>query len=131
MQQNLRHNASSSWYLAMVCTVAALGGFLFGFDTAVISGVVGFVKGEFGMSAAMEGWFVSSALLGCIVGVAMAGKLSDSFGRRTVLLLSAVLFTVSAFGCMVARNETALIIYRLVGGRSEEDTSELKSLMRI
>src|SRR3546814_17977724 len=81
-----------------------------------MSGLVGFVKGEFGMSAAMEGWFVSSALLGCLVGVAMAGKLSDSFGRRKVLLLSSVLFKVSAFGCMVARNETALIIYRLVGG---------------
>lgn len=93
-----------------------MGGFLFGFDTAVISGVVGFVKDEFGMSAAMEGWFVSSALLGCILGVAMAGKLSDSFGRKKVMLLSAVMFTASAAGCMLAGNEIILIIFRLAGG---------------
>ena len=109
-------SSPSPYYLALVCGVAALGGFLFGFDTAVISGVVGFVKDEFSMSAAMEGWFVSSALLGCILGVAMAGKLSDSFGRKKVMLLSAVLFTVSAAGCMIARDDTVLIIYRLVGG---------------
>ncbi|HYH55749.1 MAG TPA: sugar porter family MFS transporter, partial [Anseongella sp.] len=113
----MEHQRSSGiYYLTLVCAVAALGGFLFGFDTAVISGVIGFVKGEFGMSAAMEGWFVSSALLGCIIGVAMAGKLSDSFGRKKVMLLSAVMFTASAAGCMVAGNETVLIIFRLVGG---------------
>ena len=104
------------WYLLLVCLVAALGGFLFGFDTAVISGVVSFVKGEFSMSAAREGWFVSSALLGCIIGVAMAGKLADSFGRKMVLILSALLFTVSALGCMLVHAESTLITYRLVGG---------------
>lgn len=103
-------------YLALICIIAALGGFLFGFDTAVISGVVGFVKQEFSMSAAMEGWFVSSALLGCIIGVAGAGKLSDSYGRKKVLLLSALLFTVSSTGCMLAKQEFLLISFRLVGG---------------
>src|SRR3546814_12860173 len=97
MQQNLRHNASSSWYLAMVCTVAALGGFLFGFDTAVIPGVVGFVKGEFGMSAAMEGWFVSSALLVCIVGVAMAGQLRSDERRGGIESVSTGSSRLSSF----------------------------------
>jgi SP family arabinose:H+ symporter-like MFS transporter len=111
-------DASSSRfkYLVLICIIAALGGFLFGFDTAVISGVVGFVKGEFSMSAAMEGWFVSCALLGCVIGVAVAGKLSDSYGRKKVLLLSALLFTISAAGCMVAGQESLLISFRLVGG---------------
>lgn len=107
---------NSMKYLMLICAIAALGGFLFGYDTAVISGVIGFVKNEFGMSAAMEGWFVSSALLGCILGVAMAGKLSDRFGRKKVMVLSALLFTVSAAGCMAAGNEGMLIFFRLVGG---------------
>lgn len=103
-------------YLAIICIIAALGGFLFGFDTAVISGVVGFVKGEFAMSAAMEGWFVSCALLGCVIGVSVAGKLSDSYGRKKVLILSALLFTVSAIGCMLAKQQFWLISFRFVGG---------------
>jgi len=115
MTQNAS-SASRFKYLLLICLVAALGGFLFGFDTAVISGVVTFVKGEFSMSAAMEGWFVSSALLGCIIGVAGAGKLSDSFGRKKVMLLSALLFTISAIGCMLAEQENLLIAYRILGG---------------
>lgn len=103
-------------YLILICAIAAIGGFLFGFDTAVISGVVGFVKSEYSMSAAQEGWFVSSALLGCIIGVSCAGKLSDSYGRKKVLLLSALLFTVSAAGCMLVKPESQLIAFRLVGG---------------
>lgn len=111
------NNSSSRFsYLVLICAIAALGGFLFGFDTAVISGVVGFVKDEFSMSSAMEGWFVSCALLGCIIGVAAAGKLSDSYGRKKILLLSALLFTVSAIGCMLVKLEFLLISFRFIGG---------------
>ena len=74
--------------LLMLSIVAALGGFLFGFDTAVISGTISFVKIQFGMDAVAEGWFVSSALLGCIIGVSMAGFLSDKFGRKKIMILS-------------------------------------------
>src|SRR5699024_9414206 len=102
--------------LVFITSIAALGGFLFGFDTAVISGVIGFVKEDFAMSSAQEGWFVSSALLGCIIGVACAGKLSDKFGRKKVLVTSAVLFTVSAIGCMLASEEFSLISFRITEG---------------
>ncbi|MBS7562923.1 sugar porter family MFS transporter [Mucilaginibacter sp. Bleaf8] len=106
----------SSLYLYMVCLVAALGGFLFGFDTAVISGTVSLVKHDFALNAVSEGWFVSCALLGCIVGVAFSGKLSDKYGRKIVLILSAVLFLASALGCMWSGSFNVLIIFRLVGG---------------
>ena len=64
-------------YLLFITLSAALGGFLFGYDTAVISGTIGLVKTQFGLNSVMEGWFLSSALLGCIIGVAGAGELSD------------------------------------------------------
>jgi len=102
--------------LLMLSIVAALGGFLFGFDTAVISGTISFVKTQFGMDAVAEGWFVSSALLGCIIGVSMAGFLSDKFGRKKIMILSAALFFISALGCSISANHTILIIYRLIGG---------------
>ena len=103
-------------YLYLVCLVAALGGFLFGFDTAVISGTVSLVKHDFGLNAFSEGWFVSCALLGCIVGVCFSGRLSDKYGRKMVLVLSAVLFLASALGCMFSGSFTALIVFRLIGG---------------
>jgi SP family arabinose:H+ symporter-like MFS transporter len=106
----------SNTYLALVCLVAALGGFLFGFDTAVISGTVSLVKKDFSLDAVNEGWFVSCALLGCIAGVSISGKLSDKYGRKIVLILSAVLFLVSALGCMLSTSFNLLIISRLVGG---------------
>lgn len=107
---------NSSTYLYLVCLVAALGGFLFGFDTAVISGTVSLVKNDFHLSAVSEGWFVSCALLGCIIGVSFSGKLSDKYGRKIVLILSAVLFLASALGCMLSGSFTVLIIFRLIGG---------------
>lgn len=106
----------SSTYLYLVCFVAALGGFLFGFDTAVISGTISLVKNDFTLNSVTEGWYVSCALLGCIIGVSCSGKLSDNYGRKIVLILSAVLFLVSALGCMYASSFTILIIFRLIGG---------------
>src|SRR5512139_512708 len=90
------------FYLFFVCLVTALGGFLFGFDTAVISGTVGFVKAQFALDAFEEGWFVAVALLGCIIGVAFSGILADRFGRKATLFLSALLFAASAFWCAIA-----------------------------
>jgi len=103
-------------YLAVVCFIAALGGFLFGFDTAVISGTVGYLKKQFALGALMEGWVVTSALIGCILGASTAGTLSDRFGRKRVLLLSAVLFLVSALACMTPESVPLLVAARLVGG---------------
>jgi SP family arabinose:H+ symporter-like MFS transporter len=106
----------SNTYLYLVCLVAALGGFLFGFDTAVISGTVSLVKHDFNLDALHEGWFVSCALLGCIAGVSVSGKLSDKYGRKLILILSAILFLSSALGCMFSGSFTVLILFRLIGG---------------
>lgn len=103
-------------YVIIICIIAAIGGFLFGFDTAVISGVLPFVVKDFGFNALMEGWFVSSALLGCIIGVMASAKLSDWRGRKFVMLLSGGLFFLSAVGCMLATNAFWLITFRVIGG---------------
>ncbi len=103
-------------YLLGIVLVASLGGFLFGYDTAVISGTIGFVKNKFGLDSVMEGWYVSSALVGCLAGVSVAGVLSDRFGRRRVLLMAGALFTASAIGCALSGSHASLIAYRLVGG---------------
>ncbi len=103
-------------YLFTLAFIAALGGFLFGYDTAVISGTISMVQSKYALSPMLEGWYVSSALVGCIAGVAMAGWLSDKYGRKTTLMLSAILFSISAFGCMVAIDFQWLVTYRLVGG---------------
>lgn len=83
--------------LIVVCLVALLGGFLFGYDTAVINGAVQFLKGHFGLDSAREGMAGASAILGCIPGAMFAGFLSDRFGRRKVLFLCAFLYAVSGF----------------------------------
>lgn len=91
-------DASHKGYLFLVSFIAALGGFLFGFDTAVISGTISLVTNDFSLNAVSEGWFVSCALLGCILGVSVSGKLSDAYGRKLVMILSALLFLFSALG---------------------------------
>lgn len=103
-------------YLFFIALSAALGGFLFGYDTAVISGTIGFVRDQFSLNTSLEGWFVSSALVGCILGVIIAGELSDRFGRKYSLLVSALLFSISAIGCTLSGSHSTLIIYRLIGG---------------
>ncbi|GAA4200350.1 sugar porter family MFS transporter [Pedobacter jeongneungensis] len=100
----------------LITLVASLGGFLFGFDMAVISGVLPLVQKQFALSASQEGWFVSSALVGCIIGVALSGELSDRFGRKKPLILTAVLFVASAMGCALMPNLSGVIAFRVLGG---------------
>ena len=103
-------------YLARVCLVAALGGLLFGYDTAVISGAIGFLQEHWGLSAALKGWAAASALVGCVLGVALAGFLSDRFGRRRTLVFAAVLFLVSAVGTALPRSFEVFVAFRILGG---------------
>jgi SP family arabinose:H+ symporter-like MFS transporter len=107
---------SGSTYLFLICLTTGLGGFLFGFDTAVISGAINFLRVQFHLSAAMEGWIMSSALVGCIAGAAMAGWLADRFGRKTVLSVSAWLFIFSAIYCATAVTPAHLVAARIIGG---------------
>jgi sugar porter (SP) family MFS transporter len=102
--------------LVGLALIASLGGFLFGYDTAVISGTLAMVRQQFELNATMEGWYVSSALLGCILGVSGAGWLSDKYGRKKVLLLTGALFSISAIGCALSTSFSMLVLYRLVGG---------------
>ena len=103
-------------YIIWLSLVASLGGFLFGYDTAVISGTVDQVSVQFNLNDITKGWYVGCALAGSIAGVIVAGSLSDKFGRKIVLIISAVLFSVSAIGCMIAGNEVQLVIARILGG---------------
>ena len=96
--------------------VAALGGILFGYDTAVISGTIAAVGERFELDALAKGWYVGCALVGSIAGVSVAGWLGDRFGRKPAMLFSAVLFTVSALGCMWCVGFADLVAYRIIGG---------------
>ncbi len=103
-------------FLAKICFVASLGGVLFGFDTAVISGTFGMVETQFALHKLEAGWFTSSALVGAIIGALAAGWFSDRFGRKPILILSAFLFFLSALGSAVPPSFAGLIIARLIGG---------------
>jgi MFS transporter, SP family, arabinose:H+ symporter len=100
----------------LVSLAPALGGLLFGYDTAVISGVIEPVRIQFSLSAVYEGWFVSCGLLGCIIGVLVAGFLSNIIGRKKVLMLSGITFLISAIGCSAAESKELLVAARLIGG---------------
>lgn len=95
---------------------AAVGGFLFGFDSSVINGAVDAVQGEFKLGATLTGFSVAVALLGCAVGAWYAGKLADRWGRPRVMLTGAILFLVSAIGSGFAFSVWDLILWRVVGG---------------
>lgn len=103
-------------YVIFLSVVAALGGILFGYDTAVISGTTADVTAQFGLSEMSKGWYVGCALIGSICGVAVAGLLSDYLGRKKTMLLAAVFFTVSAIGCCLCRGFSDLVAYRIIGG---------------
>jgi len=103
-------------YLIFLSAIAALGGFLFGYDAAVISGTITFVTKQFGLDTLHQGWYVGCALIGSILGVSMAGILTDKFGRKRTMMVSALLFTISGVGCAMAGGFFDLVIYRIIGG---------------
>ena len=103
-------------YVIFMAVVAAIGGILFGYDTAVISGTTELVRNQFGLTDMTEGWYVGCALIGSIAGVLFAGTLSDYLGRKLTMLISAALFSISAIGCAVCGSFDGLVAYRIIGG---------------
>jgi sugar porter (SP) family MFS transporter len=100
----------------LLASVAALGGFLFGFDTAVINGAVEAIRADFDMGAGLTGFSVSAALIGCALGAWIAGQLAGRMGRVKVMLLASAFFTISAIGSGLAQGPWDLILWRVVGG---------------
>jgi len=105
-------------YLFLITFVSAMGGFLFGYDFVVIGGAKIFYEPFLGIgdSATLRGWAMSSALIGCLIGALMAGAWSDRYGRKKMLITSAALFTVSAYGTGMIDNFSWFIIFRIMGG---------------
>ena len=103
-------------YLIFLSVVAAIGGFLFGYDTAVISGTTKMVAAQFNLDTIAVGWYVGCALIGSIAGVLVAGYMGDTLGRKRSMIVSALLFTVSAAGCAVSGTLNELVAYRIIGG---------------
>ena len=103
-------------YIGFLALIAALGGFLFGYDTAVISGTISKVAVQFDLDPLDQGWYVGCALIGSIIGVSCAGVLSDFFGRKNIMMLSSLLFLISGIGCAISASISQLVIYRIIGG---------------
>lgn len=103
-------------YTVRVALIVALGGFLMGFDASVISGVVGFIGPEFGLSKIQIGWAVASLTLTSTLAMMVSGPISDRFGRRPVLMVAALLFTVSAIASALAPDYLTLVMARMLGG---------------
>ncbi len=103
-------------YVLLISCVATIGGFLFGFDSGVINGTVDGLQAAFNSEEVGTGFNVASMLLGCAAGAAIAGKLSDMFGRRSMMIVAAVFFIISAFGSGIAGNSIEFVIYRIIGG---------------
>jgi sugar porter (SP) family MFS transporter len=99
-----------------LATAAAVGGFLFGFDSSVINGAVDAIQGEFALSATVTGLAVAVALLGCAFGAWSGGRLADRWGRTHVMLLGAILFFASAIGSAFAFAVWDLVLWRIIGG---------------
>ncbi|MDR2765123.1 MAG: sugar porter family MFS transporter [Tannerella sp.] len=108
----------NKYYLWLITFISAMGGLLFGYDWVVIGGAKIFYEPYFGLEglAAMRGWAVSSAVVGCLAGALMAGTWSDRYGRKKMLILASALFTVSAYGTGAVDGFTWFIFYRILGG---------------
>ena len=106
----------SLFYVIFISAVAAIGGFLFGFDSGVINGTVSALGNAFNSSSVATGFNVASVLLGCALGALAAGPLADKFGRRAIMIITAIIFAISAFGSGISESSAEFIFYRLFGG---------------
>lgn len=102
--------------LLLYSIVAALGGLLFGFDIAIITGAGPFLTREFGLNSIQEGWAYSSLLFGCILGAAVAGRMTDYWGRKRILIVVALTFALTSVWSAIAGNLTMLVLARIAGG---------------
>lgn len=109
-------NKRNSGYILFMAVVAAIGGILFGYDTAVISGTISSVTSQFSLDTIQQGWYVGCALVGSIIGVLFAGTLSDSIGRKKTMLIAATLFCLSAIFCAASAGFVQLVCFRIIGG---------------
>ncbi len=103
-------------FIILISAIAAIGGFLFGYDSGVINGTVDGLKAAFHSDSLMTGFNVASTLLGCAIGAFIAGNLANKFGRRVILIISAVFFTISALGAGMSHTSLEFIVYRVLGG---------------
>jgi SP family arabinose:H+ symporter-like MFS transporter len=103
-------------FVTLVSIVAAVGGLLFGYDTSVISGAIGFIQTKFGFGNAMQGWVVSCLMIGAIIGAGFAGFLSDRLGRKKMLIAAGLLFTIGSVFSAVAPTINMFVIARIIGG---------------
>lgn len=108
----------TTFYLLLICMVSAMGGLLFGYDWVVIGGAKIFYEPFFALdgSAAMRGWAMSSALIGCLVGALLSGAWSDRYGRKKLLVVASLLFAFSAFGTGAANHFFWFVVCRILGG---------------
>lgn len=107
---------TNNFYIILITLVATLGGFLFGFDSGVINGTVKGLESAFKAENIGSGFNVASMLLGCAIGAYFAGRLADNYGRRTMLLIAAVFFVISAYGSGISTSSLEFIVYRIIGG---------------
>lgn len=106
----------NSGYIIFLATAAAIGGILFGYDTAVISGTIRSVSAQFDLDTMQQGWYVGCALVGSILGVISAGTLSDGIGRKKTMIIAATLFSICSAGCALSADFAQLVCFRIIGG---------------
>ena len=103
-------------YILFIALSAALGGLLFGYDTAVISGAIGNLTVYFNLSPVETGWSISSALVGCIIGAFVSDYFSNRFGRKITMLITAILFILNSIGTALPVSFSMFVLFRIIGG---------------
>ncbi|MEQ9566125.1 MAG: sugar porter family MFS transporter, partial [Pseudomonadales bacterium] len=116
MSDSLQTNQGSTPFIVLISCIATIGGFLFGFDSGVINGTVDGLRNAFNSNEIGTGFNVASMLLGCAFGAFFAGRLADFYGRRSMLIVAAVFFIISAWGSGVSDSSGEFIFYRIIGG---------------